>query len=70
VRREEAARQAALMRYKGSVERDARSGRVGRAVGGALSGVMREWAGLLAEAVEAEHQEVGGRYGSVTRVTG
>jgi len=58
VRREEAARQAALVAHQKQVERDARQGRPSRQVGGVLSNVMRSWIQLLQEAVEAEHQEV------------
>jgi hypothetical protein len=60
VRREEAARQAALAVHQQQVEKQARQGRPGRQVGGVLSNLMRSWTQLLEEAVEAEHQEVRG----------
>ncbi|KAI8466914.1 MAG: hypothetical protein J3K34DRAFT_460646 [Monoraphidium minutum] len=58
VRREEAARQRALLSQQAQTVKDAKAGRPTRQVGGVLSGVMRQWTQLLEEAVEAEQQEV------------
>lgn len=58
VRREEEARQRALTAHNEQLARDARGGRPSRAAGSVLSDLMRGWAQLLEEAIEAEHEQV------------
>lgn len=58
MRREEAARQAALRSHRHKVEQSTRAGRP-RGAGAVLSPMLAGWSQLLEEAVEAELQEVG-----------